>query len=335
MSKKKINHFIFILGLSLGICLSIIYFSQSTTSIMPRMIPDQLSVRSTPRAAVVKNTINNIVAETINHDIVAKFKGPTVQPIVGTNEALKLEKEVRVLCWIMTSPKTLNWKCDAVKKTWGKRCNKVLYFSSKTDDNFPAIGLNVSEGREHLTEKTMMAFTYIYRNHFNDADWFMKADDDTYVIVENLRYFLSTKNSSLPVYYGHWFKPYIKQGYYSGGAGYVLSKEALRRFGKFSNKSCVKEGKFEDLDFGKCMEALRVKTGSSHDDLGRSRFHYSKPGDMLHRIFPSWYLEYDKYGGKKNTMSDYPVSFHYMTPKAMFTMEYYVYHLKPYGIPSK
>ena len=43
------------------------------------------------------------------------------------------------------------------------------------------------------------------------------------------RYLLSDKNSSSPVYFGHKFKPYVEQGYFSGGAGYVLSKEALMR----------------------------------------------------------------------------------------------------------
>lgn len=36
--------------------------------------------------------------------------------------------------------------------------------------------------------------------------------------------------SSDPIYFGCRFKPYVKQGYMSGGAGYVLSKEAVRKF---------------------------------------------------------------------------------------------------------
>ena len=59
-----------------------------------------------------------------------------------------------------------------------------------------------------------------------------QADDDTYVIVENLRYFLSGENTSEPIFFGHHFKTIVKQGYYSGGGGYVLSKEALKRFGE-------------------------------------------------------------------------------------------------------
>ena len=46
-----------------------------------------------------------------------------------------------------------------------------------------------------------------------------QADDDTYVIVENLRYFLSGENTSEPIFFGHHFKTIVKQGYYSGGRG--------------------------------------------------------------------------------------------------------------------
>lgn len=48
--------------------------------------------------------------------------------------------------------------------------------------------------------------------------------------MENMRYMLNYHNSTDPVYFGFRFKPYVKQGYMSGGSGYVLSKEALRRF---------------------------------------------------------------------------------------------------------
>ena len=41
-------------------------------------------------------------------------------------------------------------------------------------------------------------------------------------------YLLEQYNASQPVYLGHLFKVLVKGGYMSGGASYVLSREALR-----------------------------------------------------------------------------------------------------------
>lgn len=53
-----------------------------------------------------------------------------------------------------------------------------------------------------------------------------------------------------PIYFGLRFKPYVKQGYMSGGAGYVLSKEAVKKFVQVNNLSNYKMSliiKYKDL----------------------------------------------------------------------------------------
>lgn len=180
-----------------------------------------------------------------------------------------LFSSVRVLCWVMTGPQNHESKARHVKATWGRRCNKLLFMSSQEDPSLPAVGLHVREGRENLWAKTKQAHLYLYKNHFNDADWFLKADDDTYVVVENLRYMLQAHNHTDPVYFGCKFKPYVKQGYMSGGAGYVLSKEALGRLATkgLEDTSVLRcrsdDGGAEDVEMGKCMEGLGVKAGDS------------------------------------------------------------------------
>lgn len=125
--------------------------------------------------------------------------------------ALKLFNEVKVLCWIMTNPKNHKTKARHVKRTWGKRCNKLIFMSSAEDPDLGTVALPVSEGRNNLWAKTKEAYKYIYNNHLDDADWFYKADDDTYAIVENLRYLLYPYSPETPIYFGCKFKPYVKQ----------------------------------------------------------------------------------------------------------------------------
>ena len=82
----------------------------------------------------------------------------------------------------------------------------------------------------------------------------MKADDDSFIILENLRYHLSAYNASDPIHFGHKFRQFVQTGYMQGGSGYVLSKEALRRFVKIglndSNLCRQDQGGAEDVEIG-------------------------------------------------------------------------------------
>ena len=48
--------------------------------------------------------------------------------------------------------------------------------------------------------------------------------------MENLRYMVRNYDPSEAIWFGCKYRPYVENGYMSGGAGYVLSREALDRF---------------------------------------------------------------------------------------------------------
>ena len=219
-----------------------------------------------------------------------------------------LYNKVRVLCWVMTSPDTLQSKARHIKATWGQRCNKLLFMSSVFDPDLPAVGLPVTEGRDNLWTKTRAAFQYIYDHHFDDADWFLKADDDTYIIVENVRHLLEPHDPVTPIYFGRRFKAYVPQGYMSGGAGYVLSKEALRRFVTMSLHDGVRcpdkngPSTAEDVELGTCLQNVGVEAGDSRDSMGRETFHPFQPEDhLIPGAVPkdNWYWTYNFYLAKE------------------------------------
>ena len=127
----------------------------------------------------------------------------------------------RVCCLILTSPKNFLTRAKAINETWAPRCDRYFFITEYPRETMTSEQINFAQqipiapinnikvGYYHLTQKSTLAFLFAYENYFNDYDWFLKADDDTYLIVEHLKSFLSEQNSFEPITFGYNFKVII------------------------------------------------------------------------------------------------------------------------------
>ena len=116
----------------------------------------------------------------------------------------------------MTSQASLIDKGRPVVNSWAKKCDN---YKLVTLLNSTTIGNNVTrpseigdvlqppdliiDTYEKLTDKVYLTFKYLYSRYGDQYDWYLKADDDTFVFVDHMREFLSDKNASKPVTFGY------------------------------------------------------------------------------------------------------------------------------------
>lgn len=162
----------------------------------------------------------------------------------------------------------------------GRRCDKLIFIVGSGIQSVPknlskVVELKTSDAYTNLVAKSFGMFEYAHANNATDFDWLLKADDDTYVIVENLRWFLARRCRDEPKTYGFNFNIAGEQ-YHSGGGGYVVSAETVRRLNAewARNRSfCETKSIYEDIEVARCLRKLNVSLGESRDPRGRERFH--------------------------------------------------------------
>ena len=125
----------------------------------------------------------------------------------------------------------------------------------------------------------------------------------------------------------------------SGGAGYVLSREAVRRFvdvGLVDGSCRGDDDGAEDVEIGLCLQKLNVTSGDSRDENGRPRFFGLEPKQI---VVPGakdpdfWYWKNQFYPAVdgEGCCSDTTIAFHYTTIDQMYAFDYFAYKLRVVG----
>lgn len=252
----------------------------------------------------------------------------------------------KIFCMILTQPKNLESRAKVVYETWAHKCDYHRFISvipnwynnsSRLSLRPREIELNytvlqpdglTSETYRNLTKKVLLSIKEIDKRFAGKFDWFLKVDDDTFVFVDNLREFVKTKNPSDPHTYGYNFKVIVENGYHSGGAGYLLTRESFTRVSraiKDDFKACPDTG-VEDVDMGRCMRRLNITPDRSEDDCGHERFHPLSMRSHVFGDFPGWLRGYAENPLKtgEDCCSNQVISFHYVSTDDMYKMADYL-----------
>ena len=181
------------------------------------------------------------------------------------NEGKYLMKETSILCFVMLKKDetvirypyvpTMVKSWDAIRQTWGNRCARLLFFTNEIIDDpslevFPLDGLDTQSWP--AMKHALMKISVI--GLLDKYNWYLKVEENTFVIMENLAYFLSVFDYNVPHYFGH---PYSLWGstYNSGGAGYVLNQAAMRKVLSIMAKGhCDKSYVAEDISLGRYVK---------------------------------------------------------------------------------
>ncbi|XP_053382973.1 glycoprotein-N-acetylgalactosamine 3-beta-galactosyltransferase 1-like isoform X2 [Mercenaria mercenaria] len=229
------------------------------------------------------------------------------------------------------------------KVTIDLSAGKRKEYTTANGDNFATISIgdvifiDTPEGYQNLTEKSREVLQYLYLTELNNFDWFLKADDDTYMIMENLRHLLKGLDKKKPSYLGYQLEPsWYDSPYMSGGAGYIFNKAGLKLLvekGIQSKGTCRESGSFEDLEVGRCAIKSGVIIYNSVDKFERETFHPDRIHDYIPGPPPQWlyYYSRNKPKGGSECCSQLSISFHRMSTQDMLVFDHLLYKTTVYG----
>jgi glycoprotein-N-acetylgalactosamine 3-beta-galactosyltransferase len=123
--------------------------------------------------------------------------------------------------------------------------------------------------------------------------------------------------------------------YPSGGAGYVLSQEALLQFGKQilikpEQRKLCNTDEAEDINLAYCLARISVFVTNARDDQQLETFHPMTFEQHFLGKFTRWIERNAQFKQKKGEecCSPLTISFHSLTPDEMRMMHFLLYHIQ-------
>ncbi len=234
-----------LIGMILGLILSpfvwLLLFSDSPS------LQEKTVSRLCPDLAQTQLIQNQVQTETpkIHFEAESSVSAPRDPSIRRKQIKQELVKRGILFTGVLTAKKYLNTRALAIWNTWGKELPDIHFFSSPPDDpilrqQLPIITLPGINDTEYPPQKKVYRMLkYMHDNYINDFDFFMRADDDSYIKTDRLLELLQNTNPAQDIYMGEpgfgrsddleRLKLKKTEHYCMGGPGVIFSRSALRK----------------------------------------------------------------------------------------------------------
>ncbi|XP_019735427.1 chondroitin sulfate glucuronyltransferase [Hippocampus comes] len=138
----------------------------------------------------------------------------------------------RLLVGVLTSRATLNTLAVAVNRTVAHHFPRTFFFTGLRSAKAPHGMAVVAHGDDRPVWLMYETVRHLHRQHGADYDWFLLAQDDTYMQAERLSGLVGHLSAGQDLYMGR-AEEFIggeeKARYCHGGYGYLLSRSLLAR----------------------------------------------------------------------------------------------------------
>ena len=203
-------------------------------------------------------------------------------------------------------------------------------------EGFSVVVLNTTfpqnDKARNIWEKSWKMWRYLGQEKLDEADWFLKIDDDTFFSAINFKGFVRYLNPEQPYYLGHTLMHLWKSRniVFNAGSCYALSRASLRVLTPVFSSSrflrpkrvdsravslCIhRRGQFEDPSLGACLHMFGIEPLDTTTAQHRDRFSpLNEVGMFTLRKGDWWYFRHKpkEQALGPRAAATYPIAFHY------------------------
>ncbi|XP_074477766.1 chondroitin sulfate glucuronyltransferase [Sebastes fasciatus] len=226
-----------ILGLSLGCSLSLLMVSWTQEDAEDSSCGDELGNGRLfmGRGDAQRDTRDGAGEEDFQPRIVPYHKDPN-KPHKKVLRTRYIHTELgireRLLVGVLTSRATLNTLAVAVNRTVAHRFHRTFFFTGLRSPKVPHGMTVVAHGDDRPVWLMYETVRHLHQHYGSDYDWFLLAQDDTYMQADRLSELVGHLSAGQDLYMGR-AEEFIggeeKARYCHGGYGYLLSRSLLAR----------------------------------------------------------------------------------------------------------